>query len=131
MREETLSKARIADPTARYGNGKAATRQFITQRLSGASNLLFVALLVYVVVRIAGADRADMAAVIANAWVGLPLAVLIAIVAVHMRIGLIEVIEDYVHDPRLNRFSLMANSFASFGIAAIAVLSIAKLVFWG
>jgi succinate dehydrogenase / fumarate reductase, membrane anchor subunit len=131
MREHLTTRDMVADPKSRYGNGRSATRHFLTQRVTGAINIVFLGFLLFIVVRLAGQDRVDVVSLLGNAWVGIPFAVLFAIAAVHMRIGMREVIEDYVHEPGLNRLSLSLNTFAVLLIGAVGVRSILKLVFWG
>lgn len=121
----------IANPKSRYGSGKAATRHFIMQRLTGALNVLFMLFFIWLVVRLAGAGRAEMVSVIANPVIAIVTALLLVSITVHMRIGMLEVIEDYVHDEKLNRLSLTLNTAFAVLIAVIGIVSIAKLVFWG
>jgi succinate dehydrogenase / fumarate reductase membrane anchor subunit len=121
----------IANPKSRYGYGKGATRSFIVQRLTGACNVLFLLFFIWLVVRLAGADRAQMVSVIANPVVAIITALLLVSITVHMRIGMLEVIEDYVHDEKLYRLSLFLNTAFAVLIGVIGILSIAKLVFWG
>jgi succinate dehydrogenase / fumarate reductase membrane anchor subunit len=121
----------IANPKSRYGYGKGATRHFIVQRLTGACNVLFLLFFIWLVVRLAGSGRAEMVSLIANPFVGIVTALLLVSITVHMRIGMLEVIEDYVHDEKLNRLSRFLNTAFAVLIALIGILSIAKLVFWG
>lgn len=121
----------IANPKTHYGSGKTATRSFVTQRVTGALNVLFTLFFVWFVVRLAGAERAQMVSVVANPFVAIILALLIVNVCVHMRIGMREVIEDYVHGEKLNRLSLLANTAFAVIVAVLALASIAKIVFWG
>ena len=126
-----IDRAIVANPTTRYGSARAATRHFITQRLTGALNVLFLIFFVWLVVRLAGADRAEMVAVIANPLVAIVLALLLVNVTIHMRIGLREVIEDYLDEERSNRLALRLNTAFTAAIALIGLASIAKIVFWG
>ena len=75
--------------------------------------------------------RPRQLAVVGHPLVAVILALLIVNVAAHMRIGLREVIEDYVHDPRTNRLSLMLSTMFSLTIVLIALASIAKIAVWG
>ncbi len=59
------------------------------------------------------------------------LALLIINVCVHMRIGMREVIDDYVSEGPRHRLALMANTIFAITVAALTLLSIAKIVFWG
>ncbi|MEO5808056.1 succinate dehydrogenase, hydrophobic membrane anchor protein [Devosia sp.] len=130
MREQVITKDIIANPKTHYGDAKASTRHFITQRLTGAINVLFIGLLVFIVVRLAGHDRADVVGLVGNWYVGIPLAVLLAIVTVHMRNGMRDVLEDYVAG-RVYRLAMMLNTLFCIAIAVLGVVSILKLVFWG
>jgi succinate dehydrogenase / fumarate reductase, membrane anchor subunit len=126
-----IDQKHIADPKARYGPARAATRSFIAQRLTGMLNVLFLGFFVWLVVRLAGAERAELVAVVGNPLVGAVLALLIVNVCIHMRIGLREVIEDYLHEGRVHRLALGVNDIFVLGVALLALGSIAKLVFWG
>jgi len=130
MRETVISRDTVANPKSKYGNAKASTRHFLTQRITGAINIAFLLLLLFIVVRLAGQDRPDMVAVIGNGWIGIPLAILLVIVAIHMRNGMRDTLEDYFHD-RTYRFLMMLNTMFSLAVATLGVLSILKLVFWG
>jgi succinate dehydrogenase / fumarate reductase membrane anchor subunit len=123
-----IDKATIANPKTHYGHG--GTRHFVRQRVTGALNVLFLAFFVWFVVRLAGADRAAMLAEIKNPLVALALVLLIINVTVHMRLGMNEVIEDYVTNERLNRLSRFTNTAFAVLVAAATILSVAKILFW-
>ena len=126
-----IDKAAISNPKTHYGSGKHSTKHFIVQRITGALNLGFLLFFIWFVVSVAGADRAGVLATIANPFVAVPLALLMVSVAVHMRIGMIEVIEDYVADERTNRLFHTANTVFAILVAVVAIGSIANIVFWG
>jgi succinate dehydrogenase / fumarate reductase membrane anchor subunit len=124
-----IDKATIANPTTHYGHG--GTRHFIVQRITGALNVLFTLFFVWFVVRLAGAERAQMVEVVRNPIVAIVLCFLIINVCVHMRIGMNEVIEDYVDEGPANNLARTANSAFAIIVAALTVLSVAKIAFWG
>jgi succinate dehydrogenase / fumarate reductase membrane anchor subunit len=130
MREQVITPQVIANPKSKYGNAKASTRHFITQRLSGAINIAFLGLLLFVVVQLAGQDRSDMVATLGNFWIGVPLALLLVIVTVHMRNGMRDTLEDYFAG-RTYQLLMMLNTMFCILIALVGVASILKLVFWG
>ena len=130
MREQIISKATIANPKSKYGDAKASTRHFLLQRLSGISNVLFLGFLIFIVTRLAGQDRAEMVEVIGSGWVGIPFAVLLVIVTLHMRNGMRDILEDYFAG-RTYSLYMTLNTMWTLAIAVIGVLSILKLVFWG
>jgi succinate dehydrogenase / fumarate reductase, membrane anchor subunit len=130
MRETVITRDMIADPKTKYGRAKASTRHFLTQRVTGAINIVFIGLLLFVVVRLAGQDRTDMVATLGNGWIGLPLAALLLVVTVHMRNGLRDTLEDYFHGD-LYRLLMMLNTLFCILIAVAGVAALLKLVFWG
>jgi len=56
--------------------------------------------------------------------------VMIIVAVIHMRLGMREVIEDYVHG-RTNRLALLANDIFTLAVALLALGALLKLVFWG
>ena len=125
-----IDKATLSNPKTHYGSGKHATREFRTQRLTGMLNVLLTIFFVWFVVRLAGAERAEMVDIVRNPLVALGLVLLIVNVSVHMRIGMHEVIEDYLYEGQ-NRLANMANNAFAIFIPAVTILAVANIVFWG
>jgi succinate dehydrogenase / fumarate reductase membrane anchor subunit len=125
-----IDRASIANPPTHYGSGKAATRSFVWQRMTGALNIAFTVFFVWFVVKLAGADRATMLSVVKNPVVAVVLAALIINVAIHMRIGMYEVIEDYVDEGKTHNLAKAANTVFAILVPLLTILSIAKIVFW-
>lgn len=107
------------------------TGTFIRQRVTGAINIVFVGFLIWLVVSFAGADRAQIAATLSNPFIAILALALIASPLIHMRIGMGEVIDDYVHDPKLYRLAMTLNTAFVVIIAAIAAISVVVLAFGG
>jgi succinate dehydrogenase / fumarate reductase membrane anchor subunit len=124
-----IDRATIADPKTHYGHG--GTRHFIVQRITGALNIGFTLFFVWFVVRLAGADRAQMIEVVRHPITAIVLCLLIVNVCVHMRIGMNEVIEDYVGEGPRNALARAANTVFAVAVAALTILSVAKIAFWG
>ncbi|RYE57416.1 MAG: succinate dehydrogenase, hydrophobic membrane anchor protein [Rhizobiaceae bacterium] len=129
---QMIDKATISNPKTHYGNGRASTRGFIQQRVSGALNVVFTLFLVWFVVAMAGEpDATARIVLIRNPLVALALILLIVNVAVHMRIGMHDVIEDYVdHGPR-NTLANTANLAFVVLVALVVIGSVVKVLFWG
>jgi succinate dehydrogenase / fumarate reductase, membrane anchor subunit len=124
-----IDKATIANPKTRYGHG--GTREFVVQRITGALNVLFTLFFVWFVVSLAGADRAQMIDTVRNPLVAIALCALIVNVCVHMRIGMHEIIQDYLDEEKQNRLANWANNAFAILVAAATVLAVAKIAFWG
>ncbi len=125
-----IDRKTIADPRTHYGDVKHATAGFKWQRITGAINILGLLFLIWLVVSLAGADRATFVTTVANPFVALPTAIMVVVAVIHMRIGMREVIEDYVHG-RTNRLALLLNDIFTLGVAILALVSLITLVFWG
>jgi succinate dehydrogenase / fumarate reductase membrane anchor subunit len=126
-----IDKATIANPKTHYGSARHATREFRTQRLTGMLNVLFTLFFVWFVVRLAGADRAEMVEVVRNPLVAVGIVALIVNVSIHMRIGMHEVIMDYLDEDKQNRLATLANNVFAIIVPAVTILAVAKIVFWG
>lgn len=126
-----ISQKTIATPTTHYGAAKASTWSFITQRVTGGLNIVFTVFFIYLLVRLAKADVNGMSDILSNPLVLVVTALMIISVAIHMRIGMREVIEDYVHTEALNRLCLLLNTLFTVLIALVTLAALAKLAFWG
>lgn len=125
-----IDRSTISNPRTHYGNGPRATREFKMQRWTGALNVLFTLFFAWFVVSLAGADRAHMVEVVRNPLVALGLVLLIVNVSVHMRIGMHEVITDYLSGGQ-NRLANAANTAFAVLVPAVTIVAVAKIVFWG
>lgn len=124
------SAAQIRNPKTHYGNAKASTRHFITQRVTGAINIVFTLFLVWLVVSLAGADAAGKLALMHSPFVAIGLMALFVVVAIHMRNGMRDVIEDYFVGAN-GRLAMTANTAFTLFVLVVGLVSLIKLVFWG
>lgn len=115
----------------RLGSAKEGADHFWLQRMTAASNLILVIFLIGLAVRTAGADHATVARTIAHPLVALALILFLVSAAIHMRIGMQVIIEDYVHGEAAKIVLLMLNTFFAIAVAAAGILSILKLTFGG
>ena len=110
---------------------KKGTGTFIRQRITAGINIVFVGFLIWLVVSTAGADRAGMAALFSNWLVSIIAIALVINVMVHMRIGMAEIIDDYVHAPKLYSLAQTLNTLYAVLIGAVGTISILVLAFAG
>jgi succinate dehydrogenase membrane anchor subunit len=113
------------------GSAKEGPGHFVTQRLTAAANLILVPFAVGLIAALAGADLATVKATLGHPAVAIALIVLIVSMAVHMRIGMQVIIEDYVHAEGSKMLLLLANTFFSLAVAAGAIYAVLKLSFGG
>lgn len=113
----------------RLGSAKAGTETFIMQRFTGLANVGLTLFGVWLVVSLANADHATVKSTIAHPVVGLLLVLLVVSAAVHMRIGIKEIIEDYIHHEGTKIVLLILNTVFAILVAAISLYAILKLTF--
>lgn len=113
--------------------GKGATGEgtthFWRQRLTALANVPLTLFLVWLVTKLAGAERAEMMELISNPIVGGLLALTIVSVFWHMALGMAVVIEDYVHAEGMKIVLIIANNFFAMALAGLTLVAVLKLSF--
>ena len=109
------------------GTAHHGTETFWRQRLTAVANVPLVIFLILAIVTHIGASYADVHAFLARPLVALAFAALILSAAIHMRIGLKEIIEDYVHGGAKVVAILLATFFA-IGIGLASLLAFSRSV---
>jgi len=113
------------------GSSKEGADHFWRQRITGVANLILSLFAIGLAVSLAGADHATVRATFAHPFIALPILMFMVSAAIHMRIGMQVIIEDYVHGEGLKIAALLLNTFFTIGVASVAALSILKLSFGG
>jgi succinate dehydrogenase / fumarate reductase membrane anchor subunit len=111
------------------GSAKEGADHFWKQRVTGVANLFLGIFLIALIVKLAGADHATVKATIANPLYGLPLMLLALSAAIHMRLGMQVIIEDYIHGEGLKLVLLMLNTFFAIAVGAASIFAVLKLSF--
>ncbi|MGD9785734.1 MAG: succinate dehydrogenase, hydrophobic membrane anchor protein [Hyphomicrobiaceae bacterium] len=111
------------------GSAKEGADHFWKQRVTAVANLFLAIFLVWLIVSLVGADHATVKARLAHPINGLMLGLLAISGAIHMRLGMQVIIEDYVHGEFTKVVLLMLNTFFAILIAAACVLALLKLSF--
>ena len=109
------------------GSAHGGTEHFWRQRLTGAANVPLVIAFVVVMAVVIGRPYEDVVAVIGSPFVSALFVLLFVSVAIHMRIGMQVIVEDYVHGEALKIFLLGASTLFSVAVAAVAILAVLKL----
>jgi succinate dehydrogenase / fumarate reductase membrane anchor subunit len=108
------------------GAAHGGTHTFWRQRLTAIANIPLVLFLIWSIVTHIGAGYDQVRGFIAQPIVALLLLALVISAAIHMRIGLKEIIEDYVHGGAKVVAVLLATFFAA-GIGLACVVAILKI----
>jgi succinate dehydrogenase / fumarate reductase membrane anchor subunit len=109
------------------GSARRGTETFWLQRLTALANVPLVIFLIVSIVSHIGADYGTVRAYLAQPLVALALLALVISAAMHMRIGLKEIIEDYVHSEGLKLASLVLTTFFAIGLGLACTLALVKI----
>ena len=111
------------------GSAKEGPGHFMHQRLTAALNLVLVPFAIGLIATLAGADLAVVKSTLARPIVAILLVAFILSMAVHMRIGMQVIIEDYVHEEKTKLALILLNTFYVVVVGLAAVYAILKLSF--
>jgi succinate dehydrogenase / fumarate reductase membrane anchor subunit len=109
------------------GSAHRGTADFWRQRLTGAAIAVLVIGLIAILMSTFGKPYETVVAILGTPWVSTILVLLFVSVAIHMRIGMQAIVEDYVHGEGAKIVLLAASTFFSVAVAATAILAILKL----
>jgi succinate dehydrogenase / fumarate reductase membrane anchor subunit len=109
------------------GASHSGTGDFWRQRLTAVAMTLLIIPVIVIVMMLLGRNQAGAAQILGS----LPIAVILLLFIIastwHMKIGMQEVIEDYVRGERLKLAAIMANNFFCFAVALASIYAILKL----
>jgi succinate dehydrogenase / fumarate reductase, membrane anchor subunit len=112
------------------GSAKSGAHHWWVQRLTAGSNFLLIAWFLISLLRLPAYDYATVTFWLSSPLAAVPMALLVASVFWHFRLGLQVVIEDYQHD-ETRVVALVALNFYTVAMAAFAIFSILKIAFTG
>jgi succinate dehydrogenase / fumarate reductase membrane anchor subunit len=110
-----------------FGSAHAGTEHFWRQRVTGAANAVLVIGALIVVVSTIGQPYVEVVNILGKPWVAAILVLLFASAAIHMRIGMQVVIEDYIHGEALKVVLLAASTLFAAAVATIGIIAVLKL----
>jgi len=113
------------------GSAKEGADHFWMQRVTAVANLFLGLYLVWLIATLAGTEYATVKATLASPLNAILLILLIVSAAIHMRLGMQVVIEDYVHGEGAKIVCLLTNNFFAILVAASSIWAILKLSFGG
>src|SRR4029077_17812622 len=109
-----MAIGKLSTPLARVrglGSAKSGTEHFWRQRLTAVANVPLTIAFVLIVVSLLGRNHAAVTQILGSPLAAVILLLFILSIAIHMRIGMQVIIEDYVHDEGRKLVLLMANTF--------------------
>ncbi|GAB5378141.1 MAG: succinate dehydrogenase, hydrophobic membrane anchor protein [Acuticoccus sp.] len=110
------------------GSARSGTDHFIKQRLTAIANAVLVVVLAIAAIALTGKPYAEAIAFVGSPWVAVPLALAVISVAIHMKLGIQVVIEDYIHADLVRVLLSLANTFFAVAISAVALFAIVRIM---
>ncbi|MGB6948241.1 MAG: succinate dehydrogenase, hydrophobic membrane anchor protein [Methyloceanibacter sp.] len=120
----------MATPLAKVrgsGSARRGTETFWRQRVTAIANVPLVMFLILSIVSHIGADYGTVRAYLAQPLVALAMLALVTSASIHMRIGLKEIIEDYVQGEGAKIAALLLATFFAAGIALASTFALVKI----
>jgi succinate dehydrogenase / fumarate reductase, membrane anchor subunit len=109
------------------GSAHRGAETFWRQRMTAVANIPLVIFLVLSIVAHIGADYATVRAYLARPLVALVMLALVISASIHMRIGLKEIIEDYVHGEGPKAIALVLVTFFAVAVGLASSLALVKI----
>jgi len=113
------------------GSAKDGTEHWWLQRVTAVALVPLVLVLLYYMIRLLGADHAQVVAALGHPVAAVLLILLFIAAFLHLKLGLQVVIEDYVHGAAAKLTLLLLNTFGRWILALIGILAVLKLAFGG
>lgn len=113
------------------GSAKDGTEHFWVQRMSAVAMVPLAIFFIIFLIRYAGAPYAEVIGALSNPIVAVLFGMMVIAGLVHMRIGMQEIILDYVHSEGLKFLSLMLNTFFAMLIGGLCLFAVLKIAFVG
>lgn len=129
-----ISNSSLRTPLARVrglGSAKSGTGHFWLQRLTAVANLLLAIAFIAVVISLSGRTYPEALSLLERPVIAILMLLFVISAAIHMRIGLQVIIEDYVHHEGLKILAVLANTFFAIAIGAACAFSLLKISFGG
>jgi succinate dehydrogenase / fumarate reductase membrane anchor subunit len=111
------------------GSAKSGTEHFWRQRLTAVANVPLSIAFVLIVGSLVGRNHAAVVQILGSPLVAVLILLFMLSIATHMKIGMQEIIEDYVHADVLKLVLLAANTFFAIAVGLASAFAILKLSF--
>jgi succinate dehydrogenase membrane anchor subunit len=111
------------------GSAKEGTEHFWRIRVTAVASLLLLPPFVALIIGLLGADYDTVRRMMANPVVAILMLLIVLVNVEHMRIGMKEIIEDYIHTEGRRVVLLMLNTFFAICVGLVCVFAVLKLNF--
>lgn len=113
------------------GSAKDGTEHFWRQRVTAVANVPLFIFFIGFLIKYNGAPYAEVVAALHNPIVALLMGLMVISGIVHMRIGMQEIIVDYIHEDKMKFALVMLNTFFSVALGGLCLFAVLKIGFAG
>jgi succinate dehydrogenase / fumarate reductase membrane anchor subunit len=111
------------------GAAKSGTEDFWMQRMTSVAGVPLTIMAIVIGIFLLGRNQAAAAQILGSPLVGIIMLLFIVCTVIHMKIGMQEIIVDYVPDESARLTLLLANTFFCWSVGAVAIYGLLKLSF--
>ena len=111
------------------GAAKSGTEDFWVQRVTSVAGIPLTVAAFVIVIMLLGRNQAAVAQILGAPLVAIVMLLFIVCTIIHMKIGMQEILVDYVPDESLKLTLLLANAFFCWIVGLICAYAILKLSF--
>jgi len=111
------------------GTAKSGTHEFWLQRVTSVAGVPLTAAALIIVIMLLGRNQAAVAQILGTPLVAIIMLLFIVCTITHMKIGMQEILVDYVPDEFMKLTLLLANAFFCWIVGLICAYAILKLSF--
>ena len=113
------------------GSAKSGTEHFWRVRTTSVALVPLLIFYVVFLVLYAGRPYEDVVAALANPFVSVITGLTVVASIIHMKLGMEEIIQDYVHSEGLKITALIFNAFFSLFVGGLCLFAVLKIAFAG
>ncbi|MFB9947824.1 succinate dehydrogenase, hydrophobic membrane anchor protein [Rhizobium puerariae] len=113
------------------GSAKSGTDHFWRIRITSVALVPLLVFYIVFLILYAGKPYAEVIGALANPFVATINALTIVASIVHMRLGMEEIIQDYVHSEGMKIALLVLNGFFSLLVGGLCLFAVLKIAFAG
>ena len=111
------------------GAAKSGTEDFWLQRVTSVAGIPLTIMAIIIGMVLLGRNQAATAQILGSPLVAVIMLLFIVCTIIHMKIGMQEILVDYVPNESLKLTLLLANTFYCWAIGLVAVYAILKMSF--
>ncbi|MBL0849260.1 MAG: succinate dehydrogenase, hydrophobic membrane anchor protein [Candidatus Liberibacter ctenarytainae] len=113
------------------GSAKSGTDHFLKQRITAIANIPCVIFFIAFFIIYGSSPIEDICSVISHPVIASIMGIGILSIALHMKIGMQVIIEDYIHSHLLKIICIVLNSFFVISCVFLSLMSILKIIIVG